>query len=207
MKIRVVGIDLGKNVFHLAAMDEDGRVVARKRLSRSQLLTFMANLSPCLVGMEACCSSHWLGRKLREQGHEIGLIPAQFVRPFVKSNKNDTADAEAIAEAVQRPTMRFVPIKTEDPLDLQALHRVRERLVARRTAVINQVRSLLLERGMTFRQGRACLRKQIPMILEDAEAQLSPKTRRLLHLLSDEWARPGTANRKTQPRGERRCCR
>lgn len=184
MKIHVIGIDLGQNVFHLAAMNDE-QVVARKRLSRSQLLTFMANLPACLVGMEACCSSHWLGRKLREQGHEIRLIPAQFVRPFVKSNKNDAADAEAIAEAVQRPTMRFVPIKTEDQLDLQAVHRVRERLVARRTAVVNQVRALLLERGLAYRQGRAYLRQQIPTILE--EPQLSPRIRWLLHLLWEEW--------------------
>jgi len=186
MTIRVIGIDLGKNIFHLAGMDEDGQVITRKRLSRSQVLTFMANLPACVVGMEACCSSHWLGKKLREQGHEIRLIPAQFVRPFVKSNKNDAADAEAIAEAVQRPTMRFVPIKTEDQLDLQAVHRVRERLVARRTAVVNQVRALLLERGLAYRQGRAYLRQQIPAILEDAEPQRSPKIRWLLHLLWEE---------------------
>ena len=138
MLIRTIGIDLGKTVFHLVALDENGKVVARKRCSRTQLVTFMANTPACLVGMEACCGSHLLGRVLHDQGHDVHLIPAQFVKPFVKFNKNDYIDAEAIAEAVQRPTMRFVPLKTEEQLDLQALHRVRDRLVARRTGLINE---------------------------------------------------------------------
>src|SRR5207249_11284081 len=120
-----------------------------------QLLTYSANVPACLIGMEAGVGSHFLGRALRAQGHQVRLIPAQFVRPFVKSNKNDYRDAEAIAEAVERENMRFVPIKTEDQLDVQALHRVRERLVSRRTSVINQIRSFLLERGISFRKGPA----------------------------------------------------
>jgi transposase len=147
MQIKSIGIDLGKTTFHLVALGAHSQVVIRKKFSRQQLLTYTANLPSCLMGMEAGVGSHFLGRALREQGHEVRLIPAQFVRPFVKSNKNDYCDAEAIAEAVERENMRFVPIKTEDQLDLQALHRVRERLVSRRTSVINQIRAFLLERG------------------------------------------------------------
>ena len=118
-------------MFHVVGMDERGKIVIRKRISRMQLLSFAANLPICKIAMEASCGAHNLGRILTGYGHQVRLIPAQFVRPFVKSNKNDYVDAEAIAEAVQRPTMRFVPIKTEDQLDLQALHRVRDRLVSR----------------------------------------------------------------------------
>src|SRR6266576_6591084 len=143
-QIRSIGIDLGKTTFHLVALGNRCQVVVRKKLSRQQLLNYTANLSSCMIGMEACVGSHFLGRALREQGYEVRLIPAQFVRPFVKSNKNDYRDAEAIAEAVERENMRFVPIKTEDQLDVQALHRVRERLVSRRTSVINQIRALML---------------------------------------------------------------
>ena len=126
----------------------------RKKFSRKQLLHFTANLQVELIGREACGGSHFLGRALREQGHEVRLMPAQYVKPYVKTNKSDYIDAEAIAEAVERPKMRFVPIKSDDQLDLQSLHRVRERWVMRRTAVINQIRGLLLERGITLRQGR-----------------------------------------------------
>jgi transposase len=133
MQIKSMGIDLGKTTFHLVALGNHSQGVIRDKFSRQQRLAYAANLPSCLIGMEAGVGSHFLGRALREQGHEVRLIPAQFVRPFVKSNKNDYCDAEAIAEAVEREYMRFVPIKTEDQLDLQALHRVRERLVSRRT--------------------------------------------------------------------------
>jgi hypothetical protein len=162
VQIKSIGIDLGKTTFHLIALGTRSQVVIRKKFSRSQLLEYTANLPSSLIGMEAGVGSHFLGRALREQGHEVRLIPAQFVRPFVKSNKNDYCDAEAIAEAVERENMRFVPIKTEDQLDLQALHRVRDRLVARRTSVINQIRAFLLERGISFRKGPASLRRQMP---------------------------------------------
>ena len=162
-------------------------MVIRKKFSRSQLLEYTANLPSSLLGMEAGVGSHFLGRALREQGHQVRLIPAQFVRPFVKSNKNDYRDAEAIAEAVERENMRFVPIKTEDQLDLQALHRVRDRLVARRTSVINQIRAFLLERGISFRKGPASLRRQMPEILENTDAKLSTAMRRLLDFLWQEW--------------------
>src|SRR5579863_1928504 len=154
MEIHAIGIDLGKTLFHLVGLDSNGAVVVRKKCSRSQLLTFTANVRVHRIGMEACGGAHFLGRALRGQGHDVRLMPAQYVKPYVKTNKSDYIDAEAIAEAVQRPTMRFVPIKTQDQLDLQAVHRVRDRLVARRTGVINELRAFLLERGITIRKGR-----------------------------------------------------
>jgi transposase len=144
MKLHVIGIDLGKTLFHLVwdwiQLDSTGRAVIRKKCSRKQLLAFTANLEVQLMGMESCSESRFLGRALREQGHEVRLMPAQYVKPYVQTNKSDFLDAEAIAEAVERPRMRFVPIKTEEQLDLQALHRVRERWVMRRTAMVNQIR-------------------------------------------------------------------
>jgi transposase len=152
MELHTIGIDLDETVFHLVGLSLHGEVVVRKRFSRTQLLRFTANVHVKLIGMEACGGAHFLGRALREQGHEVRLIPAQYVKAYVKTNKSDYIDAEAIAEAVARPTMRFVPIKTDDQLDMQSLHRVRERWVMRGTAVINQVRGLLLERGITLRK-------------------------------------------------------
>jgi transposase len=148
-------------------------------------LRFTSNLRECLIGIEACGGSHFLGRALREQGHEVRLMPAQYVKPYVKTNKNDYIDAEAIAEAVTRPSMRFVPIKTDDQLDLQSLHRVRERWVVRRTAVINQMRGLLLERGITIGKGRRHLEASLPSILEEADNKLSGALRVLLTQL--QW--------------------
>jgi transposase len=187
MNIRTIGIDLGKSIFHLVGLNEQGAVVVKKRLSRAQLLRFLVDMPAALVGMEACAGSHGIGRLLRDYGHDVKLIPAQFVRPFVKSNKNDYIDAEAIAEAVQRPTMRFVPIKTEDQLDLQALHRVRDRLVARRTGVINELRAFLLERGIAVRKGREYLLRNMPLVLEAAEQALSPRIMKILRFLWQEW--------------------
>ena len=187
MSIASVGIDIGKLTFHLVALDDHGKVVVRKKFSRKQLLVYSAKLETALIGMEACSGAHFLGAALRDQGHDVRLIPAQFVKPFLKSNKNDFLDAEAIAEAVARQNMRFVPIKTDDQLDLQALHRVRDRLVQRRTAVINQIRGFLLERGLTFAQGPANLRRRMPWLLEDAAANLTPRMRSLLAHLWQEW--------------------
>ena len=172
--IASVGIDLGKTTFHLVALDCHAKVIVRKKLSRTQLLAYTANLPWSIIGMEACSGAHFFAAKLRNQGHEVKLIPGQFVKPFVKTNKNDFNDAEAIAEAVTRQNMRFVPIKTDDQLDLQALHRVRDRLVHRRTALINQIRGFLLERGIAFPKGPANLRNQMPVILEDAERNMGP---------------------------------
>jgi transposase len=138
MQIHSVGIDLGKTTFHLVALGDNGKVLLKKKFTQKQLITFTANLQTTLIGLEACAGAHFLGRTLREQGHDVKLIPAQFVKPFVKSNKNDFLDAEAIAEAVDRQNMRFVLIKTDDQLDLQALHRVRDRSITRRTSVIKR---------------------------------------------------------------------
>lgn len=171
MEIHAIGIDLGKTLFHLVGVDSRGTVVVRKRCSRAQLLVYTANIRVHRIGMEACSGSHFLGRALREQGHDVRLLPAQYVKPYVKTNKSDYIDAEAIAEAVERPNMRFVPIKTEDQLDLQAAHRVRERWVMRRTAVVNQIRGLLLERGLTLPKGRRHLEQAIPGILKNAESK------------------------------------
>ena len=187
MWIRSVGIDLGKTTFHLVALGENGKVLLRKKFTQKQLITFTANMQTSLIGMEACSGAHFLGRVLREQGHDVKLIPAQFVKPFVKSNKNDFLDAEAIAEAVDRQNMRFVPIKTDDQLDLQAMHRVRDRLVARRTSVINQLRAFLLERGMVFAKTPFKLKLAMPEILENADANLTPRMRNLVSLLWSEW--------------------
>jgi len=187
MQTHTLGIDLGKTTFHLVGLSDRGRVLIKRKFSRRQLLAFTANFPPSLIGMEACVGSHFLGRALREQGHEVRLIPAQFVKPFVKSNKNDYADAEAIAEAAGRENMRFVPLKTDDQLELQAVHRVRDRLVSRRTSVINQIRAFLLERGISFHTGRPHLRRHLPELLEDANQKLTARLRRLLHLLWQEW--------------------
>lgn len=154
MEIATIGIDLGKTVFHLVGLNTTGETVVRNRFSRAQLLRFTANLKVGLIGMEACAGSHFLGRALREQGHEVRLMPAQHVKPYVKTNKNDYIDAEAIAEAVGRPRMRFVPIKSDEQLNMQSLHRARERWVRSRSALLNQIRGLLLERGITIRKGR-----------------------------------------------------
>ena len=169
------------------ALGDNGNVLLKKRFTQKQLITFTANLQTSLIGMEACGGAHFLGRALRAQGHEVKLIPAQFVKPFVKSNKNDFIDAEAIAEAVDRQNMRFVPIKTDDQLDLQALHRVRDRLITRRTSVINQLRAFLLERGLVFAKSPARLRERMPEILENADEDLTPRMRNLLVLLWNEW--------------------
>src|SRR5215467_14596989 len=150
MNITSVGIDLGKNTFHLVALGERNKVLVRKKFSRAQLLAYTANLPSSLIGLEACAGAHFLGTALRAQGHEVRLIPGQFIKPYRKSNKNDFLDAEAIAEAVSQENMRFVQIKTEEQLEVQALHRVRDRLVQRRTALINEIRGFLLERGITF---------------------------------------------------------
>lgn len=173
MNITVLGIDIAKNVFELHGVDASGKVVLKKRLSRDKLPDYIVKLPPCLIGMEACGGSHFWGRKFRDMGHEIRLMNPQFVKPYVKSNKNDSQDAEAICEAVQRPTMRFVGIKNIEQQDIQAVHRVRERLVKNRTALVNQVRGLLMEYGIIIAQGIAQIRKRLPEVLENKEMKLS----------------------------------
>ena len=151
--------------------------------------TRLANLSPCLIGMEACVGAHHLSRKLQALGHDARLMPAKYVRPYSKGEKNDYRDAEAIAEAVQRPTMKFVATKTADQLDLQALHRVRERLVGQRTGIINQIRAFLLERGIAVRQGLHFLRAELPGILAKRTDVLSPRMLRIIEDLCGDWRR------------------
>jgi transposase len=185
----VVGIDIGKNSFHLVGQDKRGEIVLRQKWSRGQVEARLANLPPCLIGMEACVGAHHLSRKLQALGHDARLMPAKYVRPYSKGQKNDFRDAEAIAEAVQRPTMRFVATKTTDQLDLQALHRVRERLVGQRTAIINQIRAFLLERGIAVRQGLRFLRAELPSILAKRTDVLSPRMLQIIEGLADDWRR------------------
>lgn len=187
MYIASIGIDLGKNTFHLVALGERNKVLVRKKFSRAQLLAYTANLQKSLIGVEACAGAHFMGAALREQGHDVRLIPAQFIKPYRKSNKNDFIDAEAIAEAVTKENMRFVQIKTVEQLDVQAMHRVRDRLVQSRTALINQIRGFLLERGITFAADPIHLRKNLPMVIEDADQNLSLHLRSLLERLWLEW--------------------
>jgi transposase len=185
--IATLGIDLGKNSFHLVGQDQRGAIVLRIKLSRPQLTQRLANIPPCLIGMEACAGAHHIGRQLQALGHDVRLIPAQYVKPFLKGHKNDYRDAEAIAEAVQRPTMSFVAIKTPDQMDLLALHRVRSRLVSQRTGVTNQIRGFLLERGITVRQGLAPLRQALPGILGSSSDALSPRIVCLIVDLAEDW--------------------
>jgi transposase len=181
-----IGIDIGKNSFHIVGQNQRGAIVLRQKWSRGQVEARLANLPPCLIGMEACVGAHHLSRRLKALGHDARLMPAKYVRPYSKGQKNDFRDAEAIAEAVQRPTMKFVATKTADQLDLQALHRVRERLVSQRTAIINQIRAFLLERGIAVRQGQHSLRAELPGILATPSDTLSPRMQRVIEALASD---------------------
>src|SRR2546423_7803895 len=187
--IATIGIALGKNTFHLVGLDTRGAIVLQLKLSRGQIERRLANVPCCLIGMEACSGAHHIGRRLTELGHDVRLIPAQYVKPFLKGHKNDYRDAEAIAEAVQRPTMRFVAIKTPEQMDLLALHRVRSRLVRLRTGVINQIRGFLIERGIAIRQGPAPLSRALSDILGSSSTALSPRLVRLIADLTEDWRR------------------
>src|SRR5437867_9421625 len=187
--IAVIGIDIGKNSFHIVGHDHRGAIVLRQKWSRGQVEALLANIPSCLIGMEACVGAHHLSRKLRMLGHDARLMPAKYVRPYSKGQKNDFRDAEAIAEAVQRPTMKFVATKTADQLDLQALHRVRDRLVGQRTGVINQNRAFLLERGIAMQQGLRSLRSELPGILATRTDVLSPRMLRIIEGLAGDWRR------------------
>jgi transposase len=188
-RVAVVGIDIGKNSFHIVGQDGRGEIILRQKWSRSQVEARFANMSPCLIGMEAYVGAHHLSRRLRALGHDARLMPAKYVRPYSKGQKNDFRDAEAIAEAVQRPTMKFVATKTADQLDLQALHRVRERLVSQRTGVINLIRAFLLERGIAVRQGLRFLRSELPRLLTTPPDVLSPRMVRIVEDLAGDWRR------------------
>ena len=188
MGIVVLGIDLGKNSCSLAGLDASGRVVLRRRMRRGSLESFVGGLERCVVAMEACGGAHHLGRVFVGQGHAVRLMSPEYVRPYVKAQKNDELDAEAIAEAATRPTMRFVEVKSQAQSDVQALHRARERLVSERTALINHLRALLLERGIVVPKGRRKLEEEIAVFAdEDAIEALSPRIRRLIEDLRSEW--------------------
>lgn len=180
MKIKRIGIDLAKLVFQIHGVDRAGNTVLCRQLKRSQMLSFFRKLEPCSIGMEACASAHHWARTLMEMGHTVKLIAPQFVKPYVKGNKNDANDAEAICEAMSRPNMRFVPVKTVAQQDIQALHRIRSELVHQRTAKVNQLRALLAEYGQSIAQGIRNLRQALPCVLEDDGNGLSAEFRVLL---------------------------
>jgi transposase len=188
MQIAVLGIDLGKNSCSVAALDSTGAVIKRRRMRPESIAAFTEKLPACIVAMEACCGAHHLGRVLADQGHQVRLMSPEYVRPYVKAQKNDDRDAEAIAEAATRPTMRFVELKSESQLDVQTLHRARDRLVGERTALINQLRAVLLERGITVPQGRRKLEQHLEaMRVSDSDHSLSPRIRQLINDMRAEW--------------------
>jgi transposase len=181
MKITTVGLDLAKNVFHVVGLSQANKMLLKKKLTRAKLLAFFTHLEPCLVAMEACRSAHHWGREIEKLGHTVRLLPPRDVKPYVQGNKNDYNDALAIAEAVQRPKIRWVSIKTTGQQDIQALHRLKQGVTKQRTELCNRLRGLLEEYGITIPTGIAKLRRQLPPILEDAENGLNPLFRALLN--------------------------
>jgi transposase len=188
LSISVLGIDIAKRVFHVVGMNERGQIILRKRLARHDLMPFIATLPPVLIGMEACGGAHYWARRFHEHDHEVKLMAPQFVKPYVKSNKNDMRDAEGIAEAVTRPTMRFVPTKAVDQQDVQALHRVRERLIGARTALVNEIHGLLHEYGIVVPKGVSKFRQTVVSKLEADKAKLTPLSQEMFSKLIDEFA-------------------
>ena len=186
MKVTTIGLDIAKQVFQVHGADKTGRTVVRRKLRRSEVARYFSEQPPCLVGIEASGSAHYWARVLGGLGHTVRLMAPQFVKPYVKSNKNDANDAEAICEAVTRPSMRFVPQKTVEQQDLQCLHRVRSRLVSCRTQLVNQIRGLLAEYGIVLPQHPGQVRRGLPTVLEDAENQLTGFGRELFHILYEE---------------------
>lgn len=184
--ICVIGIDLGKSAFHVHGVDAAGQTVIERRFTRKSLRTWLVRLQPCLIGMETCSGANHWGRWLKQHGHEVRLMHPRFVKPYVKTNKNDARDAEAICEAVTRPQMRFVPVKSVAQQEVLMLHRARSRLIAERTALANQVRGFLREFGITIGEGIRVLRRCLPQILEDASSELQASGRRLLSDLREE---------------------
>lgn len=185
----ILGIDLGKTKFQLCGLTQSGKKIIDKQLTRKRLPGFVANLPSCLIGLESCGGSHYWARLFRSYGHTVKMIAPQFVKPFVKSNKNDRADAEAICEAIQRPNMRFVAIKEIEHQDIQSLHRIRSQVLANRTALVNQIRSLLHEYGINIPPGRRTVRRNVILVLEDADNGLTVPFRRWLFDLSDDLVR------------------
>jgi transposase len=192
MNVTTIGLDLAKSVFQVHGADARGKAVLRRQLRRDQVAEFFANLPPCLVGMEACSGAHHWARKLQAMGHTVRLMAPQFVRPYVKNGKkNDAADAEAICEAVTRPTMRFVPVKNVERQAVLALHRVRQGLVKARTAQANQVRGLMAEYGIVLPQGLRFIAARVPQLLEDAANEIPGIFRQLIEQLLEELHRLG----------------
>jgi transposase len=187
--VMTIGIDPGKNTLHLVGLDARGGIVLREKVARGRVVARLANVPPCLIGIEAGMGTHYVTRELLAVGHDVRQVPPVYAKPFRQTHKNDFRDAHAIAEAVQRPTTRCVPVKTDEQLDLQALHRVRYRLVGQRTAVINQIRSFLLEHGITVRQRLHWLRHALPDILAQRTDVLSPRMVRILGDLVQDWRR------------------
>ena len=188
MSIVTLGIDLGKNSCSLVGLNQQGAVVLRRRMRRESIVALTAKLPACTVAMEACCGAHHLGRVLAKQGHTIRLMSPEYVQPYVKPQKNDDRDAEAIAEAATRPTMRFVELKSEEKLDMQSLHRVRSRLVSARTTLINQLRAILLERGILIAKGRRKLEQALHELLAEPDLAISGRMRQLVEDMRAEWA-------------------
>lgn len=182
----VFGIDIGKNLFHVVGLDAAGMPIQKATFRRDTLLQFFERAGPALAGMEACSGSQWLARKIAAMGHTVRIIPAQFVKPYVKSNKNDIIDAAAIAEAVTRPTMRFVELRSPEHIDLQALHRVRDRMMSQRTCLINQMRAFCLEYGIAIHQGAGKFKADLPRVLADQSNDLTSAMRRILASTFDE---------------------
>lgn len=182
-----IGIDIGKEVFHIVGFSTNGKIAFRRKIKRLALADTFKDLPPSVVGMEACLSAHFVSRTLRRLGHEPRIIPAIYVKPFVKGQKNDYNDAEAIAEAALRPNLRTVQEKSQDQLDLQACHRVRSRLVSRRTATINQIRAFLIEQGIAVRSGANALRKSLFEILKNRKDEISPRMAGLIVGLHEDW--------------------
>ena len=185
--VTTIGIDMGKNTLHMVGLDLRGAIVLREKVSRGRITSRLANLPSCLIGIEAGMATHYVARELAALGHDVKQVPPAYAKPFRQEQKNGFRDAHAVAEAVQRPTTRFVPAKTDEQLDLQALHRVRSRLVSERTAVINQIRGFLLERGIIVRQGLRFLRQALPDILAKRTDVLSPRMVRIIADLASDW--------------------
>jgi transposase len=187
MEITTVGIDLAKNVFQVHAVDQHGMVALKKQLKRGQVAEFFANLPTCLIGMEACGSAHYWARKLQALGHTVKLMAPQFVKPYVKTNKHDAADAEAICEAVRRPNMQFVPVENVEQQAVLALHRVRQGWIKARTAQANQIRGLLSEFGFVVPQGIGHITSRVPAILDEATDELPGAFKELMLRLLEHF--------------------
>lgn len=198
--VSLIGIDLAKNVFQLHAVDETGRCLWKRKLSRTKLMELILNTPPCLIAMEACGGAHHLARKFKEYGHEVKLIAPQYVKPFVQGNKNDEADAAAICEAVRRPGMNFVPIKEVWQQDLQAIHRIRQRLIRQRTALMNEARGFLYEYGIIFAQGTSAWENCMKALLSDEKIEITQQAKCLFEELYSEWLRINESIQRNEQR-------